>query len=207
MKKLIFIGDSITEHGRFQDEEGIGSGYVRLIHDYLQVNYPEKQLHILNKGISGNEVTHLRDRWETDVIQEQADFVSISIGINDAWAQIKQGHFSEKHVEAFTQIYEQLLIDTLNETKAQIILMEPTIITIEKHVDGNKYLQAYVEAVRQLNKKYPSTLVKLYEPFQSYDKEHTAHQLTSDGIHMTTKGSTLLASKWLQTIKDTNIIF
>lgn len=44
VKRMIFIGDSITEEGRFDDPEGIGYGYVRLIRDFLATDYPEKIL-------------------------------------------------------------------------------------------------------------------------------------------------------------------
>lgn len=34
-KKILFIGDSITEWGRFEDPDNLGNNYVRLIHDYM----------------------------------------------------------------------------------------------------------------------------------------------------------------------------
>src|SRR5690625_6019556 len=65
-RKIVFIGDSITEWGRFDDDENLGDNYVRLIHDYLKVTYPEKQLNMINKGIGGNRVTDLAARWEEE---------------------------------------------------------------------------------------------------------------------------------------------
>lgn len=202
MTKIIFIGDSITEHGRFKDNEGIGTGYVRLIHDYLQVNYPQKNFQIMNKGISGDEVTHLQARWTADVMQEKPDIVSISIGINDAWGQIKQGDFDDTKLKQFTAIYEELINEVQTKTSAKVILMEPTIITKEKHINGHRYLLSYVNEVRNLQKKFNTTLVPLFEPFYTYDKDQKEHALTSDGIHMTSLGSMLMASSWMKTFKN-----
>jgi len=48
---LLFIGDSITESGRFEDAEEIGFGYVRLIRDYLAINNPNRLPQLLTKGL------------------------------------------------------------------------------------------------------------------------------------------------------------
>lgn len=52
-QKIILIGDSITEDGRFEDPAELGLSYVRLVHDYFQTSYPEMNLKFINKGISG----------------------------------------------------------------------------------------------------------------------------------------------------------
>lgn len=85
MIKIIFIGDSVTESGKFKDPERIGTGYVRLIHDYLKVSNPGRKIEIVNQGISGNRIPDLVARWDKDVIALQPDLLSISIGINDVW--------------------------------------------------------------------------------------------------------------------------
>src|SRR5690625_3810273 len=81
--RMVFIGDSITEAGKFTDSERLGTGYVRVIHDYLLTTYPTNVFEILNKGISGDRIDDLEARWQTDVIDMKPDMVSISIGINE----------------------------------------------------------------------------------------------------------------------------
>src|SRR5690554_5891653 len=83
--RLLFIGDSITDCGRRQDPEGIGSGYPRLVRDYLSAKDPDNAPVVLNTGISGNRVTCLQERWKTDVLDLKPDVLSIKIGINDVW--------------------------------------------------------------------------------------------------------------------------
>ena len=45
LKKMIFLGDSITDAGRFYDKEGLGHGYVRLLADHLG-----EHAHLINRG-------------------------------------------------------------------------------------------------------------------------------------------------------------
>src|SRR5699024_11957140 len=52
--RIVFIGDSITESGKFEDTEALGTGYVRLLYDYFITAYPANDFEVINKGISGN---------------------------------------------------------------------------------------------------------------------------------------------------------
>ncbi|UUZ85108.1 GDSL-type esterase/lipase family protein [Paenibacillus sp. P26] len=83
--KIVFIGDSITDKGRRKDPLKLGTGYVRILHDFLTAAYPALSLKIINEGISGNRVTDLEKRWMFDVLDHRPQWVSVSIGINDVW--------------------------------------------------------------------------------------------------------------------------
>jgi len=48
--------------------------------------YPNYDLKILNRGISGDKVSDLKKRWEQDCLELNPDVVSILIGINDVWS-------------------------------------------------------------------------------------------------------------------------
>lgn len=113
--KLLFIGDSITDCGRMDDVEGIGYGYVRHIRDYLQLFYSDSQVTVVNKGISGNTVLDLQARWQEDVISHNPDWVSISIGINDAWKEIE--------INRYEETYRSLILTAIEKVEAKIILM------------------------------------------------------------------------------------
>ena len=117
---ILFIGDSITESGRFEDPEELGNGYVRLIHDYLVTSYPDKKLRVLNKGIGGHRINDLEARWDQDVIQLNPQYVSISIGINDVWRQIDAPEMSQIMPEQFEEIYRKLLTQLKEKTEARI---------------------------------------------------------------------------------------
>src|SRR5690625_7925971 len=73
--RIVFIGDSITELGKFEDPEALGTGYVRLLYDYFITAYPANDFEVINKGISGNRIDDLATRWQTDVIDVNPDIV------------------------------------------------------------------------------------------------------------------------------------
>ncbi|MBP1913409.1 lysophospholipase L1-like esterase [Lederbergia galactosidilyticus] len=196
--RIVLIGDSITDSGRREDPEKLGFGYVRLIHDELLVMNPDKKIEILNKGIGGDRITDLQARWEEDVINEQPDYVSISIGINDVWRQLDQPQMEQVYPEQYEKIYRELC----EKTKAQLILMEPTIIEEDIESEGNQKLVDYVEIVRRLAKHYNAILVPTHQDFQNYLLAGNRHKLTTDGVHMNSAGDMLMAKSWLKACED-----
>lgn len=83
---FLFQGDSITDgnRGRNNDPNHImGHGYAFSIASRLGADYPEKQFQFYNRGISGNTILDLAQRWQTDTIDLQPDVLSILIGAND----------------------------------------------------------------------------------------------------------------------------
>ena len=58
-EKLLFIGDSVTDDNRARpvgegNNAALGNGFVRLIDAYLAAEYPERNIHVVNMGVSGN---------------------------------------------------------------------------------------------------------------------------------------------------------
>ncbi|WP_042221583.1 SGNH/GDSL hydrolase family protein [Oceanobacillus manasiensis] len=195
MKKILFIGDSITEWGKPEDPEDLGIGYVRLLNDYLRVTYPTTGFSVVNKGIGGNRVTDLADRWVRDVLEEKPDLVSISIGVNDVWRQLDQTDIDQVTPDMFAQVYEGLLGQLRG---LEVVLMEPTIIEEDVDAVGNQMLSAYVEIVRELGAKYQAKVVPTNKAFLTYLQAGSGVALTTDGVHMNSKGNMLMAKTWLE---------
>ena len=71
---LLFQGDSITDAGREKQRElpnngrSFGTGYAFLAACGLLRENAGKNLSIYNRGISGNKVYQLADRWEKDCL-------------------------------------------------------------------------------------------------------------------------------------------
>ncbi|PKG24592.1 SGNH/GDSL hydrolase family protein [Niallia nealsonii] len=197
---LLFIGDSITESGRWEDAEGIGNGYVRVIHDYLAHRDPEIFLNILNKGVGGDRITDLAARWEKDVLQYNPTVVSISIGINDVWRQLDSPEKKAVLPDEFIHLYADLLKQLKDKTGASIILMEPTILQEDLYSEGNRKLKPYVEGVKMLAEKFDAVLVPTHEAFCNYLQYENRKIMTTDGVHMNSIGNMLMAKTWLKAV-------
>ncbi|WP_411334724.1 SGNH/GDSL hydrolase family protein [Metabacillus indicus] len=195
--RILFIGDSITEWGRHEDTQGIGSGYVRLIHDYYKVSKPEKNYEFINRGVGGDRIIDLQARWDQDVIQIDPDIISISIGINDVWRQLDSTDKEQVYPEQFEQVFIELLNTVKEKTKAKIVLMEPTLIEEEAEAEGNQKLSAYVEIIHKLAEQYGAILVPTHQAFITYLHANTDYELTTDGVHMNSTGNMLMATTWI----------
>lgn len=131
MKTVLFYGDSITDGNRYKDEKDrgdlnhqMGHSYAYVINALLGSRYPEKNLHFLNRGISGNRVLELYGRFYEDVVALKPDVVSILVGVNDG-PQAEHGRHATGR-EAYGKIYRMMLKEikaALPEVK--FILCEP----------------------------------------------------------------------------------
>lgn len=201
--KIVFAGDSITEDGRFTDPEGLGQGYVRLIHHYFQEHVADQHIQIVNKGISGNRITDLRERWNEDMIKEDPDWLSISIGINDVWRQLDKPEIEQVDPGQFEHIYRKLLTKTKEQTNAKIIILAPTIIGENARSSGNSLLKAYVEITKKLAVQFNTIYVPLHDTFIHHIEQADHEPLTTDGVHMNDAGRELMAKTWIDYMNGT----
>ena len=68
-------------------------------------------LKIYNRGISGNKVFQLADRWDKDCLDLRPDVISILIGVNDIWHSLNGNY--DGTVEKYDNDYRALLTRTL----------------------------------------------------------------------------------------------
>ena len=153
---VLFIGDSISDYERARPVgEGLfnawGRSYVADVGALLNCMYPELRLRIVNMGIGGNQVRHLDERWETDVMERKPHWVSVLIGINDVWRQFDSPYMPETHVlpEEFEKTYEKLIQRTLPEVKG-MILMTPYFMEPNKADAMRARMDEYGQAVRRV---------------------------------------------------------
>ncbi len=196
--RLLFIGDSITDCGRRECKEGIGSGYPRLVRDYLRAKNPDTAPTVLNTGISGNRVTHLQERWQADVIDLRPDVLSIKIGINDVWHHLG-GKNEGVPIDRYITVYRQILSQLRNSLpKCELVLCEPSVISPPAPADGNEALKPYVRAVNDLAEEFrASAVVPLHGLFLDAERQRPDIAWTTDGVHPTSSGHMLIARAWL----------
>ena len=196
--RVLFIGDSITDCGWQEDPEKIGSGYVRLIRDFLLAKAPAAAPKVFNRGISGNKIPDLQNRWQRDVLDLAPDILSIYIGINDVWHGLafdRQGC----DIDSYRAGYEDILRQTKRAIpKITLVLCEPSVLWLKDHPGANDKLIPYVRAVHQLADEFDATaVVGLHEAFENARLARPEIAWTSDGVHPTSIGHMLIARTWL----------
>ena len=121
--KIVFFGDSITDCDRDRsDETSLGNGYVKILADKLRPIYPDMDIELINKGISGNEVCDLLARAKRDVVDYKPDAVVIMIGINNVIHKFKYG--KELNLVQFERDLKAL-IKLLKDEGIVVIFLEP----------------------------------------------------------------------------------
>jgi acyl-CoA thioesterase I len=195
---LLFIGDSITDCGQRQDKEGIGSGYVRIIRDWLRAKDPAGAPTILNRGISGHRVTDLKERWERDVIASSPDVLSIKIGINDVWHGLG-GRDNGVSIDDYRAVYRELLQQVRDSAPGcRLVLCEPSVIWPPQPEEGNTLLRPYVQAVHEMGEQFGAEcIVPLHETFNRAKAARPDIDWAPDGVHPSSSGHMLIARAWL----------
>lgn len=200
MKKIVFLGDSITDSGRnYDDIESVGTGYVSIIKEQLCC----KEYHVTNKGIAGNKIVDLYNRLQRDCIALKPEIVCILIGINDVWHFIGEPYYDiEKEMERFQNIYENIVLEIKNMGANTIILLEPFVLPqVEHHKKWRNDLDKRIHIIRNIAKKYQCLFVSLDGEMNAYGINYGYELYSEDGVHPTQKGHELIAQQFLKIFK------
>jgi len=192
-EKIVLIGDSITDCGRRAEFSPLGNGYVHIAANLASAKYPEREIMWVNKGISGDTVQGLVERWTEDVIREDPDWVSIYIGINNV--------VRAPSLEDFEKSYREIISRTLNETNAKIIMFEIFYVPSEDALNRRLNIAPYNQIILKLAKENNAILVPIGRAFDEAVKKGKNRQwTTNDGIHPNQIGHTLIALKFLESL-------
>jgi lysophospholipase L1-like esterase len=204
---VLFQGDSITDAGRNKKRElpnnagSFGGGYAHLLASCLLEELAAYELTIYNRGISGNKVYQLADRWDKDCLHLKPDVLSILIGVNDYW------HFRNGNYEGTPEIYENDYRKLLERTRLalpgiKLVICQPFILTDTKAVDESwvEPFREYQEVARKISEEFAATWVPFQNAFdQAVEVAHPTYW-AHDGVHPSMAGSQLMANTWLEAI-------
>jgi len=190
---LLFIGDSITDAGRRDDPQGLGSGYVRLVAEGLAVRGDHRT--VLNRGIGGDRIGDLRARWQADAIDPAPSVLTVYVGVNDTWRRFDAG--LPTNALHFETVYRGMLEEARAVVNPRLVLMEPflTPVTDEQH-DWLDDLAEKREAVASLATEFGAAFVPLHRILTVAAVHHGAAAIAADGVHPTPLGAELIAEAW-----------
>lgn len=205
---ILFQGDSITDAGRDREKgeannnKALGGGYAFIAGSELLLNHPGKNLQVYNKGISGNKVYQLAERWEADTLYLKPNVLSILIGVNDFWHTLTHNYTGT--TETYRKDLEALLERTKKELPGvKLVIGEPFAVLGIKAVDQKWYpvFDEYRQAAREIAGRHGAAFVPYQAVFDKAQKAAPGVYWTHDGVHPSIAGSQLMAHAWLAAMK------
>jgi lysophospholipase L1-like esterase len=206
---IVFQGDSITDANRDKEmllpneRRGFGNGYVYLNCAALLNQFAAKDIKIYNRGISGNKVFQLADRWDKDCLDLKPAVLSILVGVNDYW------HKHNKKYDGTIEIYENDYRALLKRTKeslpnVRLVIGEPFAVLGAKSVDETWFPQfnAYRAVAKKLADEFGAIFIPYNEIFANATKVAPPTYWTPDGVHPSFAGAALMSQAWMKYVID-----
>lgn len=205
--RILFQGDSITDMKRGRNESDrnhyLGHSYVFMIAAKLGIDMPGVKLDFFNRGVSGNRVSDLKIRWQSDSLDLKPDVLSILIGTNDAGKNLDGVDMKEWESDY------RFILDanrSANE-KLRIVLLDPFVLPTGRIANNQTYdrrrkqVERMLPIVAQLCQDYDAVHIKTQKLFDNAAEITSApdHWLW-DGVHPLPQGHELIARQWLASV-------
>lgn len=202
---VLFQGDSITDAGRNRDlaaepnsYAAMGKGYAWMAGSQILVESPDAGLKLFNRGISGDKVWQLADRWQADCLDLKPNVLSILVGVND-FAHVHKWK-AEGSLEKYETDYHALIARTKQALpNVKLILCEPFVLKVGM-VDDT-WLPGFAEyraAAKRVAEQAGARFVPFQTMFDTAVKFAPLDQWAADGVHPTTFGASLMARWWMK---------
>ena len=204
---ILFQGDSITDAGREKEQQlanspkSFGSGYAFLTASSLLNEYASKELVIYNRGISGNKVFQLSDRWQKDCLDLNPQVLSILIGVNDFWHKLN-GNYDGTVEKYETDLRLLLFLTKKMLPTVKLVIGEPFVVLDGSAVDEKWFpeFDAYRLSAKKLATEFEAVFVPFHTIFEEAQKYAPGRYWTGDGVHPSMAGASLMAEAWLKAV-------
>jgi lysophospholipase L1-like esterase len=204
---ILFQGDSITDAYRKRDVKvpneirALGNGYVFLTAGELLSRHASLKLNIYNRGISGNKVHQLAERWEEDCLNLKPDVLSVLIGVNDYW------HKRNGEYDGTVKVYRDDYMALIERTKkalpdVRLIICEPFAITGTTAVDDTWFpeFKGYQDAAREVADRFGAVFIPFQSLFDKARAKASGDYWAPDGVHPSIAGAQLMATTLLKVV-------
>jgi acyl-CoA thioesterase-1 len=193
----VCLGDSITEDP---------AGYVSICEREIKNRFPERQIEIVNAGVSGDKASDMLARFGRDVLSYHPDFVSISVGVNDVWhgfydfdrerPRTSYDPTTGNPLEHFSRDLERMA-EQLAELGIQGMLVAPTVIGDDPMARENAMLRQYIGLMVSIADKYNFSYCPMndlyWKTVEQGRRADAGFALTTDGVHMNLAGANMMA--------------
>jgi lysophospholipase L1-like esterase len=197
--RIVFMGDSITDADR-RIAAPYGNGYVNIVRNFMIARYPHYNLTFINKGVGGDTVRQLALRWETDVIRERPQWVSVMIGANDVWRHFTYNAREAVPIQEYQSTLRALLQRARQAIKANFVLMQPFAVIADAQHPMRQLMALYAGVVEGLAVEFGAALVRTQAAFDEAMRHLPESFWSPDQIHVGAQGHTLLAQAWLRAV-------
>ena len=202
---VCFFGDSITHGGRFHS----------IIYDYYLTRFPERTLHFVNAGVSGDSAGGAQGRLTEDITEKKPTSVAVMFGMND----VNRGSYVADP-DAQKKAAQQAALDGYRKNMEKLVARlrgeagEPRLLFItpspfdqtgvnsrtNNQPGCNDGLGKCAEMVRDLAKKNNGTVVDFHGPMTAFNLERQKSDPTytivgPDRVHPGAPGHLMMA--WL----------
>ena len=172
---------------------------MKKVTELITVKYPERRIEYVNKGIGGDIVEGLEARWDTDVIAERPDWLSVKIGINNASRQLGADIPNETYLPEWETCYRRILTRAKDELGAGLFIFETFYIEEDVPQPRPLDVDAYNKIIHRLANEFNARLIRTNEAFdRAVAARPGALWTTQDGVHPNPEGHTLMALEFLK---------
>lgn len=199
---VLFQGDSLTDCGRDRgDITSLSEGYPGMVAKMYNSLFPDNGVIFINKGISGNRIIDLLDRYDTDFKEINPDFISILIGINDTWRRYDSN--DPTSTKQFEENYRKLLEKIKSDMPdCKIMIIEPYVLnSLPDRAAWREDLDPKIQVIRELGKEYADYYLPLDGIFaKAVATRYNCKQLAEDGVHPNSLGHSIIAEEYLKAL-------
>ena len=93
-ERICFVGDSITHGGAYHS-------YVYL---YYLTRFPEREIRVWNRGISGNQASHVLRRFDEDIASVKPSVSTVMLGMNDVGRSLYEAEGNDEESKRNQQL-------------------------------------------------------------------------------------------------------
>jgi acyl-CoA thioesterase-1 len=196
---ILFIGDSITDADRNrQCYKPFGFGYVNFVANFLLAKYPTYNLNIINRGINGNSIRDLKNRWQRDCLDHNPDILSVLIGVNDVWRRIEEGDMSDAaDLGEYDSTYRLLLSQAKEKCNSRLVICEPFMFCDDLSNPVFGELRRYIETVRRIAADFNAVMVPLQKIIDEHLSTVVSEKWSLDMVHPHIWAHAWIAQQWL----------